>query len=233
MNPPKAKWSGRATVLAVFLACFLTLAGVQVFVAISGNSFLLLCDACVMFVDSITFMINLLAELGMSENSIRDQVNASGISLLALLVLTTATSVLTMMRIHHNFTDNKVDTWSMLGFGVIGLTVDIISFSTFHCLFDNDTAGHSEKLNMTSAWLHVLSDTLRSLCTITVGLILTIDTDINDKGDIYVDSYAALCANALVILTAIPSVMEWWSLRQSLKQGDYVAIDCSQEPQLE
>lgn len=225
-------WTRRATILLTFLVLFLSLSVTQFIVALYANSFMLMCDSTVMFVDCITFKVNLNAELGWSENSMRDQVNASGFSLFALILLTTATSVLTMFRIHHNFTENYVNTDAMLGFGIVGLLFDGISFATFHCIHEEESKA-SETLNMSSAWLHVLSDTLRSVATISVGLFLTEDTDLSGNTDVKIDSYAALCANGLVLLSCIPAVFDWYAQHQALRKGDYVSIVTEEEDEVQ
>jgi len=230
---PVKSWTRRASILLTTLILFFSLSVTQFVVALYANSFMLLCDSCVMFVDSITFKVNLNAELGWSENTKRDQVHASGFSLAALLLLTTITSVLTAFRIYHNFTNNHVNSAAMLGFGIVGLCFDVICFFTFHCLFEKEHGEESQELNMSSAWLHVLSDTLRSVSTIAVAVFMTEDTDLGGRTDVKIDSYAALGANGLVFLSAIPALCEWYSQNQTLKSGDYLAIVTKDDDQLE
>jgi len=221
---PMKSWSRRASILLTVLTLFFSLSVTQFVVALYANSFLLLCDSCVMFVDCITFKVNLNAELGWSANTARDQINASGFSILALLTLTTITSVLTAFRIRHNFTENYVNTSDMLGFGLVGLLFDFISFFIFHCVYEQESSQESQELNMSSAWLHILSDTLRSVSTIAVAVFLTEDSGIGGRASVKVDSIAALCANGLVMLCAIPAVIGWYSQNQALRNGDYIQV---------
>jgi len=227
----RESWTPRASILLTVFTLFASLSIIQFVVALYANSFMLLCDSCVMFVDCVTFKVNLNAELGWSENTKRDQLHASGFSIAALLLLTTITSVLTAFRIHRNFTKNHVNSNAMLGFGLIGLAFDVVSFFTFHCMFTEEGGEDSQQLNMSSAWLHVLSDTLRSVSTIAVAIFMTEDTQLNGREDVELDSYAALCANALVFLSAIPALCEWYSQNKALAEGDYMSLVTEEDEQ--
>eukprot|EP00494_Astrolonche_serrata_P004079 UN04089 len=57
----------------------------------------------------------------------------------------------------------------MLIFGCVGLFVDCLNFYVFYDWLPAHDVDVAKSLNMGSAWFHLVSDTLRSVSTITVA----------------------------------------------------------------
>jgi Co/Zn/Cd efflux system component len=156
------------------------------------------------------------------------------ISVIALLSVTVYISYDAILRLIAVETTTTVETESgkdddgdaksdvMLGFAVANLILDLGSMlaftrswkclcrdkndeqGTYECQGDDDDV--SKNMNMSSAYTHVIADTLRSIAVL-VAAVVAMTTDISSDTT---DAVAALAVSGIIAITVIPLLVGLW-----------------------
>lgn len=206
-----SKCSGNVKVLLATFSLFMTITVAQLFGAFLSNSLALLADAVSMGVDSLTYLFNICAECRPSEHNSREQdrLISSGFSLIVLFGVTMTFVVQAVQRLLNPVvTDGEViDAHIVFGFALVGLLFDAISFGLYisnRRKAQQDPAS-AKTLNMDSAMLHVLSDSLRSITTLVESLLIWLGH--LNAGE--TDTWSSLIVSTAIILGSIRTFVKW------------------------
>ena len=157
------------------------------------------------------------------------QLIASGFSLLVLLGVSAwffAEAIVDI--VDPDEAGGEVDPWIVFSFALLGLIFDASSLLAFYC-WGSSLLGEldPETLNMGSALMHVLSDSLRSVTTLVESLLIFGFPSVSSN---LFDAWATLIVAGLVIVATAPpcgaisvSLVEWIS--QERRGGGYEQLD--------
>jgi Co/Zn/Cd efflux system component len=100
-----------------------------------------------------------------------------------------------------------VDPWIVFGFALLGICFDGASLCAFYCwgaslLGDMDP----ETLNMGSAFMHVFSDSLRSITTLVESVLIFSFPEVSSAT---FDAWATLVVAGLVLVATVPPLIGW------------------------
>ena len=228
--------SPNVRILALVALLFGTITSVQFVAALIANSNALLVDCICMAVDTLSFCGNIVGEWiteggwlgggdggggdsgsetagllaggGGGERSLAiGQLVGSGFSLLALVGFASWFLVKAAFDIADlDEAADDVNPWIVFGFACAGLVFDASSLVAFRVWGDPANADSGEKLNMGSALLHVLADSLRSIVTLVESLLIF---RFPDTSSALFDAWATLVVAGLVIAAAVPPFVAW------------------------
>lgn len=206
----EVRCTNNITTLLTAFSLFMGVCIAQSVGAVYANSLALLGDAASMGVDSLSFLGNLYAECGNHDarRQERDRLISSAASVLVLLTVTMVVVVDAINRLMHPVeTDARdVNPEIVLGFALLGLSFDIIS-GVVYCrnkrtsMEDDDAAD----INMTSAMLHVASDSLRSVVTLLESLLIML----GHANPGQTDTWSALIVSGIIITGCIATLFSW------------------------
>jgi len=227
-------WPKDAWTLLVTTVLFGLITVAQLLGAIISRSIALFGDSVSMLVDVITYLSNLYAELSAASayDKKRNQLIASGFSLAVLMILSFAVIYSSVDRLVKDIEGNKevVDPDIVLVFAIIGIVFDIASCSAFWKLSRGTVTGKKEpqdsclpaevssadsgsQINMISALLHVLSDSIRSLTTLLEAILIKY---FGTNGEI-TDACAGIIMFSLILVGGIGAVRKWWETYQNFR----------------
>jgi Co/Zn/Cd efflux system component len=198
-----------------FFALNTVFAAAQMTAAVVNNSLSMISDSGSMLVDSLTYAVNIYAErrrLRSGADAVRLEVYASLFSVAALIVVTTVMFIDATHRLCCGAADEKeVDGKIVLGFASGNLAIDVLMCTN---LFYQQSkhgmdANYARKnINMASAIVHVVADTLRTVTGMAAGAI-----ELNPNVDpIVVDAYAAIAVCVFILIGA--GFVLWEALTQ-------------------
>jgi Co/Zn/Cd efflux system component len=231
--------SKNVQILAVAAVLFGAITSAQFFAAAIANSNALLVDAVCMAVDTATFLGNILAECtghrsadGASEPTWAELIGA-GFSLWVLVGISAYFLAESALGIITQDDDGEeVDPFIVFGFAVGGLVFDAMSLAAFLSWGGKGILGlgggdgeqqqgqQGEKLNMGSALMHVLADSLRSITTLVESLLIFYFPEVSSA---LFDSWATLVVAGLVIVAAGPPLVSWARSSLALCRGRHAA----------
>ena len=187
-------------------------AAIQLVAAIMANSLSMVSDSGSMMVDSIAYMLNIVLErrkhlLGAKAVKLWEVV-ISILSVGLLTIVTLFSLVDASSRLHRHDDGDDVDGRIVFGFAVGNFALDIAMCSNyfFHLRHRKrmqsvqDQIRHEAKneLNMVSAFVHLLADTLRTITSMIAGIL---EDTMKDKA-ISIDSIATFVVCGAIFLAA-------------------------------
>ena len=233
--PELQTWPEKAKALTVAIILFTLITAVQFVAALVSNSDALLVDCASMFVDAMTYVFNLVAECKGKDKTqsakdvARRALISSGFSIIVLYGIT-AWGLSDAIGTIVSPTVDDLEPSIVLLFGGLGVVFDGATLMAFRLwgfnpddadpsfglpsLEDDDddqmTCGLSKSesslVNMCSALTHVLADSIRSLTSIFLGLIVMLDHTVNGS---VADGYATLVVASTIIIGNVPLVRAW------------------------
>ena len=233
------EWPENAKALIVAIILFTTITAVQFVAAIVSNSDALLVDCASMLVDAMTYVFNLHAEIKGKDKtqSLKDVARraliSSGFSIVVLYGITAwglSDAIGTLMTRH---VKDDLDPSIVLVFGILGFVFDSFTLLAFRWWgFNPDETGdvvevspgglskrESSLVNMCSALTHVIADSIRSLTSVLLGLVVILDRSVNGSK---ADGYATFVVASTILLGNMPLIRAW-----SKATRDYFAADDS------
>jgi len=209
-----------------------TFATAQMTAAVVANSLSMVSDSASMIVDSLTYAVNIYAErqrVKSGKDSARAEVYASIFSVLALIVVTIVMFFDAADRLCcSEASDESVDGSYVLGFASGNLVIDIAM--SLHVCWQQRKARIAEKvrdgtmaqqeINLTSAVVHVLADTLRTITGMVAGAIeLGPDSDPRK-----VDAVASIVICVLIVFGASFVLRAAVNQLRALRYSDRVVL---------
>jgi len=242
---PKDAWT---LLLTTVLFGIITVA--QLFCAIIASSLALFGDSISMLVDVITYISNLYAELSSASayEKKRNQLIAAGFSLAVLMILSFFIIYSATARLVRDIEGDEevVDPDIVLVFAIIGIMFDILSCTAFWKLSrqtvrgdaviqdstsastEQSSGGSGSQINMISALMHVLSDSVRSLTTLMEAILIKW---FGANGEI-TDAVAGLIMFTIIVAGGIGALKKWWKTVQEFRNPRFRLDDEEQSPRV-
>ena len=235
----RARCSNHAKVLVVALVLFLSISCAQFGLALLARSDTLLVDCASMFVDSATYAGNLWAVCRDTDDpadAAKGALITSGVSIIVLAAITTWGMIGAVRRIRQRHPPDRVNAEIVLVMGVFGLVFDAATLLAFRAWggseeeeeagielvgtgeeADFDDVGRTaDAMNMCSALSHVGADTVRSVTSVGLGLLILLRPDLNGARW---DAYATLIVTATVLLGSVHLAVEWCRVARGLARS--------------
>jgi Co/Zn/Cd efflux system component len=231
--------TNHAKVLTVALVLFLSITCAQFGLALLARSNTLLVDCASMLVDSATYAGNLWAvcrETNDPEDAARGALVTSGLSILVLAAITAWGLSGAVQDLRRRHPPDRVNAEIVLILGIFGLVFDaatLLAFRAWGGTDQDDEAGielvgtgeendfediekTAEDMNMCSAFSHVAADTIRSVTSVSLGLLITLRPDLNGAKW---DAYATLIVTATVLLGSVHLAVDWCRVARGLARA--------------
>ena len=231
--------TNHAKVLTVALVLFLSITCAQFGLALLARSNTLLVDCASMLVDSATYAGNLWAvcrETNDPEDAARGALVTSGLSILVLAAITAWGLSGAVSDLRRRHPPDRVNAEIVLILGVFGLVFDaatLLAFRKWGGSDEDDEAGielvgtgeeddfedverTAEDMNMCSAYSHVAADTIRSVTSVSLGLLIMLRPDLNGAKW---DAYATLIVTATVLLGSVHLAVDWCRVARGLARA--------------
>jgi Co/Zn/Cd efflux system component len=236
----RARCTNHAKVLVVALVLFLSTSCAQFGLALLARSDTLLVDCASMFVDSATYAGNLWAVCRDADDpadAAKGALITSGVSIIVLAAITTWGMAGAVRRIRQKHPPDRVNAEIVLVMGVFGLVFDAATLLAFRAWGgseeDDDETGielvgtgeeedfddvekTADAMNMCSALSHVGADTVRSVTSVGLGLLILLRPDLNGARW---DAYATLIVTATVLLGSVHLAVEWCHVARGLARS--------------
>ena len=231
--------TNHAKVLTVALVLFLSITCAQFGLALLARSNTLLVDCASMLVDSATYAGNLWAvcrETNDPEDAARGALVTSGLSILVLAAITAWGLSGAVSDLRRRHPPDRVNAEIVLILGIFGLVFDAATLLAFRAWGgteeDNETGIElvgtgeehdfediektAEDMNMCSAFSHVAADTIRSVTSVSLGLLIMLRPDLNGAKW---DAYATLVVTATVLLGSVHLAVDWCRVARGLARA--------------
>lgn len=213
----RAAISPNSRVLIVAIVLFALITTAQFAAALAANSNALLVDCASMLVDTMSYIFNLITECSASENEKRTMRRGLISSFLSIVVLCgiTAWGLAGSLEIllQKGSVPDTLEPVLVVIFGVLGLAVDVVAMAAFKVWgFQLEESHTSETesssfVNMCSAFAHVLADSIRSITSVILGLVVIYDDSVNGS---VCDAIATLVVASTIIVGTVPLVAKWF-----------------------
>jgi len=197
--------TNRQVAIMLTMLLFAAITAAQFGAALIAHSLALLGDCGSMAVDTISYAVNLWAECVEIEHQPRNQLIATGLSILVLLAITgyVMYSAIVIL-LDGEADDDDVNFYIVFGFALGGLLFDFIGL---YALWrgkkeESTTAGN---LNLYSAGMHVLADLMRSTTTLIESILIWF-CNFESTG---IDAVAALIVSVLILLPCMQMSRQW------------------------
>ncbi len=231
--------TNHAKVLTVALVLFLSITCAQFGLALLARSNTLLVDCASMLVDSATYAGNLWAvcrETNDPEDAARGALVTSGLSILVLAAITAWGLSGAVQDLRRRHPPDRVNAEIVLILGIFGLVFDaatLLAFRAWGSTEEDDETGielvgtgeehdfedierTAEDMNMCSAFSHVAADTIRSVTSVSLGLLIMLRPDLNGAKW---DAYATLIVTATVLLGSVHLAVDWCRVARGLARA--------------
>ena len=231
--------TNHAKVLTVALVLFLSITCAQFGLALLARSNTLLVDCASMLVDSATYAGNLWAvcrETNDPEDAARGALVTSGLSILVLAAITAWGLSGAVQDLRRRHPPDRVNAEIVLILGIFGLVFDaatLLAFRAWGGTEDDEEAGielvgtgeendfediekTADDMNMCSAFSHVAADTIRSVTSVSLGLLIMLRPDLNGAKW---DAYATLIVTATVLLGSVHLAVDWCRVARGLARA--------------
>ena len=231
--------TNHAKVLTVALVLFLSITCAQFGLALLARSNTLLVDCASMLVDSATYAGNLWAvcrETDDPADAARGALVTSGLSILVLAAITAWGLSGAVQDLRRRHPPDRVNAEIVLILGIFGLVFDaatLLAFRAWGGSDDDEEEGielvgtgeesdfediekTADDMNMCSAFSHVAADTIRSVTSVSLGLLIMLRPDLNGAKW---DAYATLIVTATVLLGAVHLAVDWCRVARGLARA--------------
>ena len=231
--------TNHAKVLTVALVLFLSITCAQFGLALLARSNTLLVDCASMLVDSATYAGNLWAvcrETNDPEDAARGALVTSGLSILVLAAITAWGLSGAVSDLRRRHPPDRVNAEIVLILGIFGLVFDaatLLAFRAWGSTEEDDETGielvgtgeehdfediekTADEMNMCSAFSHVAADTIRSVTSVSLGLLIMLRPDLNGAKW---DAYATLIVTATVLLGSVHLAVDWCRVARGLARA--------------
>ena len=231
--------TNHAKVLTVALVLFLSITCAQFGLALLARSNTLLVDCASMLVDSATYAGNLWAVCRSTsdpEDAARGALVTSGLSILVLAAITAWGLSGAVSDLRRRHPPDRVNAEIVLILGIFGLVFDaatLLAFRKWGGTDQDDEAGielvgtgeetdfediekTADDMNMCSAFSHVAADTIRSVTSVSLGLLIMLRPDLNGAKW---DAYATLIVTATVLLGSVHLAVDWCRVARGLARA--------------
>ena len=231
--------TNHAKVLTVALVLFLSITCAQFGLALLARSNTLLVDCASMLVDSATYAGNLWAvcrETNDPEDAARGALVTSGLSILVLAAITAWGLSGAVQDLRRRHPPDRVNAEIVLILGIFGLVFDAATLLAFRAWGGTDEDEEegielvgtgeehdfediertAEDMNMCSAFSHVAADTIRSVTSVSLGLLIMLRPDLNGAKW---DAYATLIVTATVLLGSVHLAVDWCRVARGLARA--------------
>ena len=231
--------TNHAKVLTVALVLFLSITCAQFGLALLARSNTLLVDCASMLVDSATYAGNLWAVCRSTsdpEDAARGALVTSGLSILVLAAITAWGLSGAVQDLRRRHPPDRVNAEIVLILGIFGLVFDAATLLAFrawgHTEEDDETGIElvgtgeehdfediektADEMNMCSAFSHVAADTIRSVTSVSLGLLIMLRPDLNGAKW---DAYATLIVTATVLLGSVHLAVDWCRVARGLARA--------------
>jgi len=176
-----------------------------------ANSLSMMGDSITMVVDCVTYLLNIYTEIQKSEIQMThgEQISSSSklekyvtvVSGLSLLVVTSFLMYDASSRLISESGIDPVNPFIMLGFTLVNLIINIVGCLTFSGLCEKKDYRKVDRhsLNMTSAFVHLVADTMRTLTVLSSSLVVLLTS-----GDaVEADAIGSLVVSTLIIFAVL------------------------------
>ncbi|KAJ1455163.1 hypothetical protein M885DRAFT_617317 [Pelagophyceae sp. CCMP2097] len=209
--------AGHKRALVVSIVCFGSITIAQFVASFFAHSDALRVDCASMFVDVCTYIANYIGESpecavrgrrAASMSPRRRELAASAFSLAVLYAVTVAGLVSALLELadakRHAPAQDKVDPKIILAFGILGMTLDVVSLCAFfrESVCSGDGRGSA---NVFSALAHILADSLRSLATTAEALGILYFGSAPEK----TDAWTTLVVSATIVVGSCGAMRLW------------------------
>ena len=231
--------TNHAKVLTVALVLFLSITCAQFGLALLARSNTLLVDCASMLVDSATYAGNLWAVCRSTsdpEDAARGALVTSGLSILVLAAITAWGLSGAVSDLRRRHPPDRVNAEIVLILGIFGLVFDaatLLAFRAWGSTEEDEEPGielvgtgeeddfedvekTAEDMNMCSAFSHVAADTIRSVTSVSLGLLIMLRPDLNGAKW---DAYATLIVTATVLLGSVHLAVDWCRVARGLARA--------------
>ena len=231
--------TNHAKVLTVALVLFLSITCAQFGLALLARSNTLLVDCASMLVDSATYAGNLWAvcrETNDPADAARGALVTSGLSILVLAAITAWGLSGAVSDLRRRHPPDRVNAEIVLILGVFGLVFDaatLLAFRKWGGTDEDEEEGielvgtgeeddfediekTADDMNMCSAFSHVAADTIRSVTSVSLGLLIMLRPDLNGAKW---DAYATLIVTATVLLGSVHLAVDWCRVARGLARA--------------
>ena len=231
--------TNHAKVLTVALVLFLSITCAQFGLALLARSNTLLVDCASMLVDSATYAGNLWAvcrETNDPADAARGALVTSGLSILVLAAITAWGLSGAVSDLRRRHPPDRVNAEIVLILGIFGLVFDaatLLAFRAWGATEEDDETGielvgtgeeddfediekTADDMNMCSAYSHVAADTIRSVTSVSLGLLIMLRPDLNGAKW---DAYATLIVTATVLLGSVHLAVDWCRVARGLARA--------------
>ena len=231
--------TNHAKVLTVALVLFLSITCAQFGLALLARSNTLLVDCASMLVDSATYAGNLWAVCRSTsdpEDAARGALVTSGLSILVLVAITAWGLSGAVSDLRRRHPPDRVNAEIVLILGIFGLVFDaatLLAFRKWGGTDEDDETGielvgtgeehdfediekTADEMNMCSAFSHVAADTIRSVTSVSLGLLIMLRPDLNGAKW---DAYATLIVTATVLLGSVHLAVDWCRVARGLARA--------------
>jgi Co/Zn/Cd efflux system component len=196
-------------VLALTLALFGTVTSAQTIGAIIAHSEAMLADSCAMWVDCMTYMLNIFAEASAGKWFHKHcQVAIPAISMTTLIYATTTVlheAIRTINSGNGSDDDDDVNPHIVLGFSLWCMCFDFTALSAFVRNQREKKSSGGVPINMLVACAHVAADFCRSVTTLTESMLIMVFKFDGTS----TDAWSCVIVSCIILLgTAFP-IWEW------------------------
>lgn len=199
--------TGNVIVLVLTTFLFGLITAVQYyFGGVVTHSQALLADCNCMLVDTLTYFINIWAELAPVGMRRKLQLTAPILSLSVLTGLTIYIVLGAITTIKEGGDEDEVGPWIVWIFGFVGLIFDTISIIAF-CCNRREQRQQGLPVNMLAAFVHVGADFIRSLTTSVEGVFLLSNFPPGLNGSL-VDAWSCVVITVVILIGILYGIYE-------------------------
>jgi len=204
-----ARCNGNMQVLSLTLGLFGTVTAFQTVGALVAHSEAMLADSCAMWVDCMTYALNILAEACQGrwfEKYLKTAIPA--ISLTTLIYATTCVlqdAISELKGEEGDDDDDDVNPYIVLGFSLWCMCFDFTALVAFFRNHRRSTGKSGVSINMLVACSHVAADFCRSVTTIVESMLIMV---FKFDGKI-TDAWACVVVSMVILLGTLFPIWKW------------------------
>jgi len=199
--------SGNMQVLVLTLALFGTVTAFQTAGAIIGHSEAMLADSCAMWVDCMTYLLNIVAEACKGRWFHKHlQVAIPAVSLSTLIYATASVLREAISTLSGSDSgDDDVNPYIVLGFSLWCMCFDFIALIAFLRNQRKSKDKGGVPINMLVACAHVGADFCRSVTTLTESMLIMVFSFDGTS----TDAWSCVVVSCIILLGTIFPIWEW------------------------
>jgi len=200
--------SGNMQVLILTLALFGTVTSAQTVGAIVAHSEAMLADSCAMWVDCMTYMLNILVEAcegSRFHSGFRIAIPAVSLATLIYATVSVLQTAIGTLSGSDGGDDDDVNPYIVLGFSFWCMTFDFVAISAFVRNHRNSKNKGGLPINMLVACAHIAADFWRSVTTLTESILIMV---FNFDGT-NTDAWSCVVVSCIILLGTSFPIWEW------------------------